>query len=254
MSVRPDRVTKLNEVVLGLARRQRPHRARELWLPALRCGCAGCCCVPKFVVRAADLTGPCPCDTCSCHEITTQHRPGPVTRGGDVYTWGSPGIDDTVSEDGSEPALGRGCCLGHGDGVDVPQPRQVHNAAFEAAAAAGRGVVRVTCGEDHTIAVGRGGGTWAWGRGERGQLGCGDARLAAARPVAMQLVQEVMRRGAAERPPEVSSVGCGHGHTVMALCDGRVVTFGRGSEGQLGYGDVEDQPMPQLVQVRGPTQ
>lgn len=103
---------------------------------------------------------------------------------------------------------------------------------------------RIVCGEEHTVALGAG-GAWAWGCGRFGQLGTGGAATAT-QPVPMPLARQ-LGLGEGRWGERLASLHCGCSHTVLALTDGRVATFGRGSEGQLGAGDMEDHPTPRFL-------
>jgi len=48
---------------------------------------------------------------------------------------------------------------------------------------------------------------------------------------------------------QVRSVHCGYEHTACCLVDGRLFTWGRGTDGALGTGSKKDQYTPQLVSV-----
>ena len=45
----------------------------------------------------------------------------------------------------------------------------------------------------------------------------------------------------------VSSVACGLGHTLVLMASGLVYSWGHGTNGRLGLGNVEDQPTATLV-------
>ena len=46
----------------------------------------------------------------------------------------------------------------------------------------------------------------------------------------------------------VVGVAAGALHSIALAADGRVFTFGRGRDGQLGHGDEEDQLTPRVVE------
>mmetsp|Transcript_12295 Transcript_12295/g.23892 ORF Transcript_12295/g.23892 Transcript_12295/m.23892 type:complete len:561 (-) Transcript_12295:219-1901(-) len=77
---------------------------------------------------------------------------------------------------------------------------------------------------------------YAWGRGEDGQLGLGDA----CDQFKPRLIESLSEK-------EVSSVVCGSGHTVVLSKDGEVYTWGRGDDGRLGHGDQGWKHEPRLV-------
>jgi hypothetical protein len=85
------------------------------------------------------------------------------------------------------------------------------------------------------------------GRGDLGQLGCGD-RCSSAVPVAVEALDGV----------GVVQVSLGTAHVTALLCDGTVRTWGHGTSGRLGLGDEDDRLLPVQVpslvgvsQVRG---
>lgn len=46
----------------------------------------------------------------------------------------------------------------------------------------------------------------------------------------------------------VKQVACGRFHTACVTEDGGLYTWGRGANGQLGHGDMNDQPLPKKVE------
>ena len=79
------------------------------------------------------------------------HHSLAITADGAVWSWGR-GVD------------GR---LGHGDEVDLLMPKKVE-------ALAGRRVVAVAAGTNHSLALTADGAVWSWGHGGAGRLGHGD--------------------------------------------------------------------------------
>ncbi len=77
---------------------------------------------------------------------------------------------------------------------------------------------------------------YAWGRGEDGQLGLGDA----SDQLKPRLIECLYDK-------DVSQVVCGSGHTVVLSKDGNVYTWGRGDDGRLGHGDTGWKHEPRLV-------
>ena len=47
---------------------------------------------------------------------------------------------------------------------------------------------------------------------------------------------------------EVHKIECGEKHSIALLLDGKVLTWGTGSFGQLGHGDYEHQPTPKVIE------
>lgn len=98
------------------------------------------------------------------------------------------------------------------------------------------GVVDVSAGLEHTLAVEADGTVWAWGRNLKGQLGDGSTRDSSV-PVQVKGLTNV------------ESVAAGWYHSVALKKDGTVWAWGRNYYGQLGDGKSADSMLP--VQVKG---
>lgn len=105
------------------------------------------------------------------------------------------------------------------------------------------GVASLACGSRFTVALTRGGAVHSFGRNEDGQLGHGDK--------ATQLAPRLVEALAHVR---VASV-CARGAHVLALevGTGRVWSWGRGDEGQLGHGTTTSSPRPRPIASFGDT-
>ncbi|MQL80080.1 hypothetical protein Taro_012535 [Colocasia esculenta] len=78
---------------------------------------------------------------------------------------------------------------------------------------------------------------WAWGAGTEGQLGVGGAKdELSPRPV----------RGLGASTSGISHIACGGAHAIALTGDGNVLTWGRGTCGQLGQGELRNclEPSP----------
>jgi alpha-tubulin suppressor-like RCC1 family protein len=132
-----------------------------------------------------------------------------------LYTWGQ-------GEDGQ---------LGHHDSEDIYRPKEVADLADVELAT-------VSCGAHHTIAVTAAPKreVYAWGWGDFGRLGNGDPgdRLAPTPITALSGIP-------------VLHVACGDSHCLVVAVDGKLYSFGRNQNGQLGLGDTEDRLTPCLV-------
>ncbi|KAJ3696089.1 hypothetical protein LUZ60_001466 [Juncus effusus] len=77
---------------------------------------------------------------------------------------------------------------------------------------------------------------WSWGAGTDGQLG---TVIFEDRYVPQRLISSP--------PLSISHVACGGAHSIALTHDGSVYTWGRGSNGQLGHGDLENCSKPKHV-------
>ncbi|KAA8499862.1 putative E3 ubiquitin-protein ligase HERC3 [Porphyridium purpureum] len=96
------------------------------------------------------------------------------------------------------------------------------------------GVTRVACGDEHTLLLTSDGSVLAFGNGQRGQLGhCSSG--SSSTPVLVRLPQHSAR---------VTALAAGKAHSVALTCDGEVLAWGSGTEGQIGDGDMLDKLIP----------
>ncbi|CAA0822285.1 Regulator of chromosome condensation (RCC1) family with FYVE zinc finger domain [Striga hermonthica] len=164
--------------------------------------------------------------------------------------------------------------LGHGDRCGVCSPREVEGLK-------GLRTVRAACGVWHTAAVvdGDRGQLFTWGDGDRGQLGHtnGDPRLipemvssladmdfcrvACGNSLTLALTTSgrvyAMGSMCGGKHPIcirdnigesfVEDIACGSHHMAVLTSKSEVYTWGKGSSGQLGHGDVQDRNIPTLV-------
>jgi len=99
-------------------------------------------------------------------------------------------------------------------------------------------VMMVFAASYHTMAVNSEGQLLVWGSGCFGQLGLGNYdEIHTPRPVGKLAFGD----------SEILTVGCGNKHTLVVTTDGRLYTFGSGSDGKLGHGDLENSPVPVCV-------
>lgn len=94
----------------------------------------------------------------------------------------------------------------------------------------GGGFLTMDMHRHHAVAVGNDGSVWSWGRNQWGQLGTGSQSPMFA-PGSTSPVQAASLTGAI-------SAGAGSGHSLVALGDGTVWSFGNGAFGQLGAGAI----------------
>lgn len=121
--------------------------------------------------------------------------------------------------------------LGHGGTFETQTPLVIKVLSDKA-------VRVVACGEYHSLALTVKGDLYSWGRGFEGQLGIRDDVLAASTP---KYIDAFRRR-------QVDSIACGHTHS-LAVCGGRVYTWGEGRSGQLGTGKTRQRNVPKEVDV-----
>jgi alpha-tubulin suppressor-like RCC1 family protein len=144
-----------------------------------------------------------------------------ITADGSAWSWGS-------------GAFGR---LGHDDEQRQPLPKKVE-------ALAGRGVVAVSAGGLHSLAITANGAVWSWGYGHCGELGHGDEQH--------QLLPKKVEAFASQRVVAVSAGGC---HSLALAADGAVYAWGLGETGRLGHGeDLSKQLLPKKIEVWSPGQ
>ncbi|CAH0477391.1 unnamed protein product [Peronospora belbahrii] len=92
---------------------------------------------------------------------------------------------------------------------------------------------RVSCGGWHTVVVAKSGECYAFGRGEYGRLGLGDAK-SRTRPHLVKALQG----------KTVIQAACGGSHTLFVTSDGLAYVAGRADHGRLGLADVKSLAVP----------
>lgn len=122
--------------------------------------------------------------------------------------------------------------LGHGSLADLAAPKQVQGLKS-------RRITLISGGWRHTVAADDAGNLHAWGWNKFGQLGIGTNAQIEARPqpVALQIHQNRIR-----------CLACGWRHTLVTTTDGQVYGWGRGVNGQIGYGEQIDRTSPFLLE------
>ncbi|KAL5177776.1 PH, RCC1 and FYVE domains-containing protein 1 [Glycine soja] len=141
-----------------------------------------------------------------------------VTKQGDIFSWG-------------EESGGR---LGHGVEMDVFHPKLIDTLG-------GVNIELVACGEYHTCAVTYSGDLYTWGDGTHnsGMLGHGNE-------VSHWIPKKVSGNLEGLR---VSYVSCGPWHTAIVTSAGQLFTFGDGTFGALGHGDLSSANIPREVET-----
>jgi len=100
------------------------------------------------------------------------------------------------------------------------------------------GVVAVSSGDNHTVAIRNDGSLWAWGRNNNGQLGNGTISAIDSPTVYPETVNGIS--GAI-------AVAVGGDHAIVLLPDGTLRTWGANNNGQLGDGTVVNKSSPVSV-------
>lgn len=141
-----------------------------------------------------------------------------VTKQGEIFSWG-------------EETGGR---LGHGVEVDVCQPKLIDSLS-------GLNIELVACGEYHSCAVTFSGDLYTWGDGTRfsSLLGHGSE-------VSHWIPKKICGHMEGVR---VSYISCGLWHTAAVTSAGQLFTFGDGSFGALGHGDLSSTSIPREVET-----
>jgi alpha-tubulin suppressor-like RCC1 family protein len=129
--------------------------------------------------------------------------------------------------------------LGHGDrgyGTNRNIPTEIHRGENDLPEDVN--IVKVSCGDYHTVLLSDDGRIWTFGNNTSGQLGHGDIKH--------RKVPTEIQRGKNGIPEDVRIIGvsCGRDHTVLLSDDDRIWTFGYNRYGQLGHGDIEDRHVP----------
>ncbi|GMF22035.1 unnamed protein product [Phytophthora fragariaefolia] len=144
-----------------------------------------------------------------------------------------------ITDDRHLYTFGHGECgrLGHGtqDDCTEPEPVGYFTSLIKAEGVDVGGVVGVSCGREHTMAVTANGDLFGFGWGEAGRLGTGEtgSSLYPSRVADLR---------------NIAAVACGREHTLALTRKGRVFAFGAGFGGRLGNGSETDEDLPFAVQ------
>ena len=108
----------------------------------------------------------------------------------------------------------------------------------------GQLVGAIAAGANHSLAISKDGRSlWGWGSNDIGQLGPSvEDNVSTPVPISIDI----------DRPGDpvtnrIVSVTAGYAHSAVLTTSGRVFTFGRGENGQLGSKTAEDNPTPTEV-------
>jgi alpha-tubulin suppressor-like RCC1 family protein len=128
---------------------------------------------------------------------------------------------------------------GHGAGGRLGLNDEDPRSSFVGPLSTLEGVViqNLVCGSKHTLILSRSGKVFSWGYNQYGQVGHGDNGLADWEPRPIKGLDLF----------KVKMLAAGEDHTVAMTEDGDVFSWGRGTNGQLGHGDVRNVWYPLLI-------
>ncbi len=129
--------------------------------------------------------------------------------------------------------------LGNGTTISSGVPVLV----LDTGALAGKTVVSVAAGGEHSLALCSDGSVMAWGLGTYGQLGNGSKGL---RTEPVPIIQTGVLAG-----KTVVAVSAGKSHTLALTSDGTIAAWGSSAHGQVGNGGKADYSAPVLVMRAG---
>ncbi|XP_061230824.1 probable E3 ubiquitin-protein ligase HERC4 isoform X2 [Neopsephotus bourkii] len=102
-----------------------------------------------------------------------------------------------------------------------------------------RDVVQIACGDQHAMALTRGGELFTWGQNTHGQLGVGSQATLTPQP---QLVERL-------KGTPLAQIAAGGAHSAAVSLSGAVYSWGKNHSGQLGLGDTQDRDCPSYVRA-----
>ncbi|CAL9173745.1 unnamed protein product [Musa hybrid cultivar] len=121
--------------------------------------------------------------------------------------------------------------LGHGDFEDHLSPHWLEALKDSC-------ISQISGGWRHTMALTSDGRLYGWGWNKFGQVGIGDNDDHCS-PVQVNFPEE----------QKVKQISCGWRHTLALTERGNVFSWGRGTSGQLGHGDIVDRNIPKMIEV-----
>ncbi|URD76716.1 Regulator of chromosome condensation (RCC1) repeat [Musa troglodytarum] len=121
--------------------------------------------------------------------------------------------------------------LGHGDFEDHLSPQWLEALKDSC-------ISQISGGWRHTMALTSDGRLYGWGWNKFGQLGIADNDDHCS-PVQVNFPEE----------QKVKQISCGWRHTLALTERGNVFSWGRGTSGQLGHGDIVDRNIPKMIEV-----
>ncbi|XP_064212141.1 serine/threonine-protein kinase Nek8 isoform X1 [Tribolium castaneum] len=173
-------------------------------------------------------------------------------------------------------------CLGHGNWDSVQSPTIIEALMHEK-------IAKISCGDEHVVALSTEGRVFTWGSSKNGQLGQGHMQYRCS-PLAIKLLNltkikdifcgenetvlltingqvlvsglnNYRKLGVADQEKiylftpvpireKIKFVSIGLNHTMMLTENGVLIALGRNSEGQLGKGNFINYPQPQTIKLR----
>lgn len=160
---------------------------------------------------------------------------------------GGDGHTSAVTDTGKLYSWGASACgqLGHDDTEGMPKdvegyPYQPVPLRVETLSSVAF-IVKIACGDAHTVALCQEGCLYSWGGGGCGQLGHSETSKMPKDEDGCPY-QPTPRIVESLRPYHVSNIACGKAHTVAVSEQGRIFTWGAGACGQLGHPDTNSFP------------
>ncbi|EGR33218.1 hypothetical protein IMG5_058940 [Ichthyophthirius multifiliis] len=153
-----------------------------------------------------------------------------ITNQGDIYTWGGGGQFQNKGQLG----------LGHMKDIEIPEQIQFFK---------NKKVIKVSCGQFHTMALIDDNQLYGWGAGELGELGSGKVLYFLYLLIILILKKYITinKNNYYKKDPQISDIKCGGHHTLILLNIGYVYSTGYGSYGQLGLKTTNNHCEFQLV-------
>ncbi|EKX53509.1 hypothetical protein GUITHDRAFT_64398, partial [Guillardia theta CCMP2712] len=121
-------------------------------------------------------------------------------------------------------------CLGHGSHANEKYPKPIKSLKE-------KGVIQVAVGPQHCSALCSSGQIYSWGIGLNGRLGHGNIQDSSA----PKMLASTKKNCTAVQ------IACGAAHSAYLTQDGKLYSWGRGLNGELGNGERHDQWTPNLV-------
>ncbi|WOL03353.1 ultraviolet-B receptor UVR8 [Canna indica] len=155
------------------------------------------------------------------HLATSGAHTAAITSSGELFTWG---------RDQGDGRLGLGSGGGPGEAGSFSIPSRVNALPVPVAA--------VTCGGFFTMALTSDGQIWNWGANSNGELGRGNA-VSDWRPQPITSLKD----------HRIIQIASGGYHSLALTDTGKVLSWGHGGQGRLGYPSVQNQKVPLVIEA-----